>query len=301
MYKRVSTAFQNPKVSILIRVATLTLLASLTWIKLKGFDTTASWFQLSMFVPLLLAALLSIVNLYAESEKYRNLFGTDKMDFADAFKSVLAGMSVGIWTPNRVGEFAGRLRYVPHGEKKRSIGATVIGSFLQGIVTLLFGCIGLWFSDFRFDIPFSLDPVLSIGAFLSISLVWLATRRYITRFRQKYFAIEAPQVIGASLYAIGRYIVFSTQFVLLLLAFGFSGTLVEAYTGVFLLYVVQSYIPGSFLSELGVREVLSVLFFASFFDHPIGAPLAAFSLWVFNIGLPIASWSFYSGVKKLET
>ncbi len=134
----------------------------------------------------------------------------------------------------------------------------------------------------------------------TLVLVWLFLNGPIARFRRRYYEVQRADLLKAFCWATLRYAIFSTQFVILLVAFGFNGSLIEAYSGVFLLYVIQSYIPGSFLSELGVREVLSVLFFASFFENPLGAPLAAFCLWVLNIGLPILSWSVYSGFKKLE-
>lgn len=300
MYKRVSTALKNPKISISLRIATLTLLGSLAWFKFKGLEFTSSWVEVGLLFPLLAAIALSVANLSTETVKYQSLLGKNRIDFANAFRSVLAGMSVGIWTPNRVGEFLGRLRYAPRGEKKRSMGATVAGSLLQGGVTILFGCIGLAFFDFQIDISVDLNLVLAVSLILSLILVVLFRSGPIAAFRQKHVEISGSQMFVAFSWAIIRYFIFSTQFVILLYAFGFNGTPLEAFSGVFLLYAIQSYIPGSFLSELGVREVLAVLFFSSFFDNPIGAPLAAFCLWTLNIGLPIVSWSLYSGVKKLE-
>ncbi|MCZ4408058.1 hypothetical protein O3Q51_04520 [Cryomorphaceae bacterium 1068] len=300
MYKRVSIALRNPKVSITLRLATLTLLGSLAWFKFKGLEFASGWIQVSLLYPLLVAALLSAFNLSTESAKYQSLFGKDRIDFMNSFRSVLAGMSVGIWTPNRVGEFVGRLRYAPYGEKKRSMGATVTGSFLQGGVTVLFGCVGLMLFEFNMEMPVNLNMVLAGAMLFALAVALIFRKGPIARLRKKHYEVKGTELLVAFNWATLRYAIFSTQFVILLFAFGFSGTLLEAFSGVFLLYAIQSYIPGSFLSELGVREVLSVLFFASFFENPIGAPLAAFCLWVLNIGLPILSWSVYSGFKKLE-
>lgn len=300
MYKRVSIALQNPKVSITLRLATLTLLGSLAWFKFKDLEFASSWIQASLLFPLLVAALLSVLNLSTETAKYQSLFGKNRINFTDSFCSVLAGMSVGIWTPNRVGEFVGRLRYAPDGEKKRSMGATVAGSFLQGGITILCACVGLILFDFNIAMPVDLNLLLALGLIFALAMVLVFRKGPIARLRKKHYEVNGAELLVAFGWAILRYAIFSTQFVILLFAFGFNGTLIEAFSGVFLLYAIQSYIPGSFLSELGVREVLSVLFFSSFFENPIGAPLAAFCLWALNIGLPILGWSLYSGVKKLE-
>ena len=301
MYKRVSIALQNPKVSITLRLATLALLGSLAWFKFKGLYFTSSWIQVSLLFPLLVTAILSVLNLSTETAKYRSLLGKNRIDFMDSFCSVLAGMSVGIWTPNRVGEFVGRLKYAPDGEKKRSMGATVAGSFLQGAVTILLGCVGLLLFDFNIEMPINLNLVLAAVVIFTLAVALIFRKGPIARLRRKHYQVNGTELLVAFSWAALRYAIFSTQFVILLFAFGFGGSLLQAFSGVFLLYAIQSYIPGSFLSELGVREVLSVLFFASFFENPIGAPLAAFCLWALNIGLPILSWSLYSGVKKLES
>lgn len=300
MYKRVSIALRNPKVSIFLRLATLVLLGTLAWLRLNDIEYSGTLVEFSLLLPLLLVAALSVLNLSAEAAKYRRLYGRNQLEFVDAFLAILAGMSVGIWTPNRVGEFAGRLRYAPSRDRMRSMGATVAGSALQGGVTILLGCVGLFLFDFNFDLPNHWNLVLVGTIILALALILILRKGPLASFRRKHIEISLPQLLSGLGWAFLRYAIFSSQFVIILFAFGFNGSALEAFSGVFLLYAIQSYVPGSFLSELGVREVLSVLFFSPFFANPIGAPLAAFCLWVLNIGLPIVSWSLYSGVKKLE-
>ncbi len=235
MYKRVSIALRNPKVSITLRLATLTLLGSLAWFKFKGLEFASGWIQVSLLFPLLVAALLSSFNLSTESAKYQSLFGKDRIDFMNSFRSVLAGMSVGIWTPNRVGEFVGRLRYAPYGEKKRSMGATVTGSFLQGGVTVLFGCVGLMLFDFNMEMPVNLNMVLAGAMLFALAVVLIFRKGPIARLRKKHYEVNGTELLVAFTWATLRYAIFSTQFVILLFAFGFSGTLLEAYFRVFLL------------------------------------------------------------------
>jgi hypothetical protein len=232
--------------------------------------------------------------------KYQVLLGAAKINFHHAMKSILAGMSVGIWTPNRAGEFLGRMRYAPTDLKKRSIGATLFGSLIQGLVTLLMGGLGLLFYQFpkEFDLSgywyLAFFILFGLGAFLMIR------KGPIHALREKHFKVSSVQIARATFYALFRYFVFSSQFVILLFAFGFQGNAVQAYTGVLVLYAIQTYLPGSLLSELGVRELLAVFLFASFFENEIGAALAAFSLWILNIGLPITSWSVYASLRRLE-
>ncbi|MEM9050885.1 MAG: hypothetical protein AAGC47_02430 [Bacteroidota bacterium] len=300
MYKRVSTALKHPGALITLRVATIGLLASIAWFKYVEIQSFAHLIDFDLFLPILLVGFLTLLNLAAEALKYRYLFGSDEIDFNLSFKSVLSGMSVGIWTPNRAGEFIGRLKYAPRKRRRDSIGATILGSFLQGLITLLMGAIGLAFFNSANDFNLPISWVyISIGLILVACLV-IFQRGPLRNFREKHIKLVPSRVFAASGFAALRYLVFTSQFVLLLIAFGYEGDLVQAYFGVFVLYLIQTYMPGSMLSELGIREVLAIFLFAPFFENEMGAVMAAFCLWLLNIGLPIASWSLYGAVKRVE-
>src|SRR5690242_441279 len=59
----------------------------------------------------LAAALLLAANVGVEAWKFRYMLGkaSTRISFASAIHAVLAGAAAGIVTPNRVGEYAGRL------------------------------------------------------------------------------------------------------------------------------------------------------------------------------------------------
>jgi len=300
MYKTLFRAFQNTQTSVLLRLATLILLGIMVSLRVEDIEFSASLVDVDFILPLLLAGLLTVLNLSFESKKYRSLFGQDQMGFNQSMRSVLAGMSVGIWTPNRAGEFLGRMKYAPEGSAKRAIGATLSGSLIQGLVTLLMGAIGALYFQFPIVLELSAYWYAVVLVFLGLSVFLMIKKGPIYALREKYFRVTSYQIGLAACYAVLRYLVFSTQFVILLLAFGFQGDLIQAFTGVFVLYAIQTYLPGSLLSELGVREVLAVFLFAPYFGNDIGAALAAFCLWVLNIGLPITAWSFYASLRRLE-
>jgi len=63
----------------------------------------------------------------------------EPISFSTAFKAVLSGLSISIFTPNRVGEFAGKVFYLKTTEKVKATVASFIGSSLQLLVTVLAG------------------------------------------------------------------------------------------------------------------------------------------------------------------
>src|SRR5690606_19904953 len=65
------------------------------------------------------------------------------MNFFTAYKSVLTGVALSINTPNRIGEYGGRILYIKEGSRIKAISLSIAGSISQLIITLLLGCGGL--------------------------------------------------------------------------------------------------------------------------------------------------------------
>ena len=61
----------------------------------------------------------------------------------EAFRMILSGIALSIATPNRMGEFAGRVMHLPSGQRLQGSALTVIGNFAQLIVTCIAGSIAL--------------------------------------------------------------------------------------------------------------------------------------------------------------
>ncbi len=70
-----------------------------------------------------------------------------------AFKAILAGTCIASFTPNRVGEYLGRMLFVDPGNKITSIAPTILCSMSQMLVTLICRIVG-YLSVFIFTIPF---------------------------------------------------------------------------------------------------------------------------------------------------
>jgi len=238
---------------------------------------------------------LTAVNLYCEVKKWHALLGTRDLSLRRGYMQVLAGICSGFVTPNRIGEFAGRLAFLPEKLKAKGPAATFTGSFLQGTATVLFGVLGLIFFPFfpeKFTDPKGLYAAGIIFVLIVTAVFFInsSSDAKFTRFKAalRYFkALRRADLVKASGWAVLRYLCFSTQFVISLYCFGFGGTLFEAYTGVFLLYFCQSFIPGAALGELGIREVLAMVIFGAFLEHPLQAVFAGLTVWLANIGIPV--------------
>jgi hypothetical protein len=238
---------------------------------------------------------LTALNLYAEVRKWFSLLKTERMNVRMGYYQVLSGMCSGFVTPNRIGEFAGRMVYLPKEYHDIAAAAAISGSVIQGSITALFGIVGLAFFPVFPEGITSFDPLIIAGLVTCIMLILALSFRGIVRSLSKRFTATAhyfstmgrPLILRAMTWALFRYLIFSTQFVIALYCFGFQGSLYEAFSGVFLLYFCQSYIPGPGMGELGIRELLALVLFTSFLPHPLLAVLAGLTVWLANIGLPV--------------
>ncbi|MCK7559184.1 flippase-like domain-containing protein [Chitinophaga sedimenti] len=88
--------------------------------------------------------LLMLLNWGIEARKWQLLVKPlEAVPFRRAFMAILSGVSLSINTPNRIGEYGGRILYVKNRNKLKAIAATVVGSFSQLIATAVFGLAGL--------------------------------------------------------------------------------------------------------------------------------------------------------------
>jgi len=93
-----------------------------------------------------LALLLVPINWGLEARKWQILLKpVETIGFFNSFKAILAGLAFSMNTPNRIGEYAGRVLYVHEGNRWKALSLTVTGSFSQLIVTLTIGAGGLLF------------------------------------------------------------------------------------------------------------------------------------------------------------
>jgi hypothetical protein len=98
----------------------------------------------------LLSFLLVIVNWGLEALKWQILLRHSiPVQWFDALKYVLSGVTLGFITPGRTGEFAGRMILLPEGKRLQTIVLSMLGGIAQIIPIVLFGIIISVFNTFH--------------------------------------------------------------------------------------------------------------------------------------------------------
>jgi uncharacterized membrane protein YbhN (UPF0104 family) len=239
---------------------------------------------------LLLPLLLVVVNWSLEANKWRFILVPliGRVSFEEALNSVLTGLAAGVATPNRVGEYFGRMLMVENNEdRKRLFVASVYSSFIQALVTFFAGVVAIMFTGFALKIPLWLILSVIIGLVI-IVLIFLYFKP--KSFTEVTKAVKSQGIRGVFIVfslSTFRYIVFIIQAYLVAKFFGFEGRVVEIFIAMSLMYFIVMFIPSFFWLELGIRgTVASVVFPLVGCNAGIGISTVSV-VWLLNIAVPI--------------
>ncbi len=284
------------------------------WLNLRqSFSGADAW-------KLYTALLLMPVNWGLEARKWQVLLKPlEKLSFLTSFKAILSGVAFSINTPNRIGEYGGRIVYVREGHRWKAVSLTIIGSFSQLIVTLLFGLGGLLFllnspttgaavAAYALWIKALLYGSLLVTAFLLLVyfrlgwiIQWVERIPKTGRFVQHLTVIENLPVrflLRVVSLSATRYFVFVIQYILLLQLFKVTIPAWQAFWLISVLYMVLAVLPTITLAELGIRGQVSVLLFGMVSANTLGIAWAAGAIWVINLVLPALAGSLlFLGIK----
>src|SRR5215470_13778479 len=111
-----------------------------SWIKIKqSINSPKIWYLVIVF-------LLMFFNWSIEAIKWKiSIQNIQPVHFFKSFRAVLSGVSFSVSTPNRMGEYIGRVLYMEEGKRLRAVSLTIICSMSQLLITLFMGICGLIF------------------------------------------------------------------------------------------------------------------------------------------------------------
>jgi uncharacterized membrane protein YbhN (UPF0104 family) len=282
----------------------------------RSFSGSQSW-------KLWLAFLLVAVNWGIEARKWQVLLDPmEEISFLRAFKAVLAGVAFAMNTPNRIGEYGGRVLYVKDGHRWQAVSLTVIGSISQLMITLFCGTGGLLFilverpmfpgtGEYALWLQFIL--YVTVFTLIAVSLLYFRIGRVIKwlekfpgtgRFTGKLAVAENLPVtilLRVLCLSFARYIVFAVQYILLLQLSGVAVGAGTAFGLVAVLYLLLAVIPTIALAELGIMGKLSLLLFMTVSGNKLGIITATTMVWLMNLVIPALAGSLlFLGIKIVD-
>ena len=286
-----------------------------SWLHIKNsFQSRQIW-------NVLLVIFLMFGNWGIEAKKWQlSVASIYPISFINAFKAILSGVSFSVIMPNRIGEYLGRLAYMPEGNRLKSISVTLVGSISQLYVTMVFGVIGIIFlkdqligqsviSDivYRFILGgFGLAILLLTVIYFKISVIeklfekWLKTSPYLYLI-ESLRTFNVQLLLRILLLSFLRYLVFLVQYFLLFSLFDIALPFVIIASVVSVLFLVLAVIPSIALVEVGLRGEISLQLMGMFTTNVLGVGLTVASIWLINLVLPaIAGSVLFLGIKVFK-
>jgi len=255
---------------------------------------------------LVLLIVLMPVNWLLEAIKWQKLINQiEKVSILKSYKAVWIGVAVGSLTPNRIGEFGGRISVLQKTNRISATAYTLYGDLAQFIITFIIGL-------FSFVIiintqVLSLDVVnyqtliiiiglisLIITSFIYLKINTIITffhrKRVFSKLTNKLFKLKSiPSKLKTEtlLLSFIRYLVFTLQFYLALRFFGIEISFINAVLAISSIYLAQTIIPNIPFVEIGIRLSFSIVFLGLFSNQTALILLSSTSLYLINVLIPV--------------
>lgn len=225
--------------------------------------------------------------------------------FFQLYKGIFMGVAISMITPNRVGEFGGRLLSVDVSKSWQAFIASAVGSFSQMLVLIsvgLFGAsyftlsflkwqgywmyyfiaLGTFFIGLMIYSFYNTRLVIQIGKkikFLQFLKPWLRHLNLLSEYQSK----ELTESLFISFF---RYLVYCFQYLLIMRFFNLNFPLVPAVAGIASIFLFQTSVPLPPLLGLVARGELAVFVWKQFEANEISIMAATFTLFIINLGIP---------------
>ncbi|WP_115814089.1 lysylphosphatidylglycerol synthase domain-containing protein [Flavobacterium aquicola] len=244
--------------------------------------------------------LLSVLNRLFEILKWQNLVSyLHPISLGEATKQVLAALTAGLFTPNGVGEYAGKALYFDKKETKKVVFLNLICNGIQMILTVIFGVFGLLYFNSRYNVITAKTVAVLFGiCFLFFGILFFSKKVNIKGYSIEkliHKINEIPKSIHQknTLLAILRYLVFSHQYYVLFLAFDVDLPYFILMSVITSVYFLASALPTFQFLDFAVKGSVAVYFFGILGVNEWVVVFVSTLMWFLNVVLPVLIGSYY--------
>ncbi len=281
----------------------------------QSWQTILNTFNSAQQWRVYVVCLLMIFNWGLEAKKWQLLMRPiQSLSFRRAFRAVFSGQALALGTPNRVGEYVGRVIYMEDGNRLRALSLSAVGSVAQLLVTFF---IGFWGMIYVYDIlstAATANHALSIMwakglitiIFSSIillvlfyyNLAWVTKVferiPYVSKysyFIQKLETLHNKELTTILVLSVIRYLVYVMQYLLLYQFFGINICWWQIICLTTVQLLVMTIVPSIALAEVGIRGKVSMALFSLLTNNSLGVLATAASIWLINLIVPALAGS----------
>ncbi|MBW4891762.1 flippase-like domain-containing protein [Mucilaginibacter sp. HMF5004] len=253
---------------------------------------------------------LMLINWVLEAIKWKYLTRRlQRMSLWRSIEAVFCGLTWAIFTPNRLGEYGGRVLFLPPSKRGYGIFTMAIGSFGQNVVTNVVGATALISFAFVYlhlnagvYVLLTLLAAALAAAFIIcfFNIRWLAILLNKVKFLHKYerfFNIiqkyKTRELATVMLYCVSRFAVFSSEYYLVIHMLLPELPAVPMLIMVFNMFFIQSALPTLDVIDVGLRGMTAATFFSYITTQKIAVIACVSSIWFINLIVPAIVGSIF--------
>ncbi len=241
---------------------------------------------------------LFCLNFLLEAYKWKWVIYTiSPISLFKAIESVFVGQAFAFFTPNRVGEFAGRTLFLPTADKLAGMTKMAWASYAQLLATIVMGCIALGLNVSFY--PIIQGPWLVMVKWVSplvgcIALLLFFYQRNWTGCLSFLNKVKVATNLKVHLLwlSLVRYLVFLLQYVWVARMLQLNIGILPLIFSVAILFLCLSILPTISLTELVVRGQLLILLLAPFSQDPLMIVAVSTFIWSVNFLAPAIIGAF---------
>lgn len=247
-----------------------------------------------------ICVILMPINLLLEAKKWQILAGSAQpLSFRGALASYLGGIAFSLVTPNRLGEYPGRMLYLKRKNTIRLVSVSLLGALTQMLTLFIYGTIGLIYFNLNFSHPlgiFALCGSAVITVILAIAfwsfetwlpliekIKWLRKFKVYKQLLKRFTSKEQLTILGISVL---RYSIYTAQYLFLLYWLNVEMPFFDGFLMSALFFWVITIIPSVTLIELGERGAVGIFLFSYLNDNVVGILAATVGIWCINLVVP---------------
>lgn len=259
---------------------------------------------------LILVVFLMFVNWALEVVKWKYLLrNIEKVSLWKATKSVFCGLTWAIFTPNRIGEYGGRILLLKPDHRAKGAVLMGVGLFAQLVLTSFFGALSIaWFVTTFMNTPVSINfGIWLIAIIYALAFVilyfnvhwvdqWVGKFIFLRKIRP-FFAVllevNSKDLLYVLLLSLFRFLIFSSQYIILLLIILPDIPMISMLLMIFILFFVQAAVPTLDIFDFSVRSYVASNLFSYVTTQEIAVMAVVSCIWFVNLILPAIIGSFF--------
>jgi hypothetical protein len=266
----------------------------LNWVLfIEKFNKNKSFLGISFLL------LLSVLNRFFEILKWQNLVSILKpITLFETTNQALSSLTAGLFTPNGIGEYAGKALFYEKSQAKNIVFLNLICNGIQLILSVVFGIFGLLYLGYGKWVLLLLFGILGL-LILGFGLKKLKIKGYsITDLILKINEIPKSIHRKNNYLAVCRYLIFSHQYYFLFLAFDVQLPYFTLMATISAVYLLASSLPTFQFLDFAVKGSVALYFFGMLGVNEWIVVFISTLFWFLNIVLPAVIGSYFVLVFK---